>query len=784
MVAMVIAAAGGPVAVGGPYQVSWSRQIGTSSSDYSNAVAVDGSGNAYISGYTAGSLGGTNAGGIDAFLTKYDTSGNVLWTRQIGTSSSDYSSSVAADGSGNVYISGYTSGALGGTSAGGVDAFLTKYDTSGNVLWSRQIGTSGGDYSKSVAVDGSGNVYISGYTSGALGGTNAGGNDAFLTKYDPSGNVLWSRQIGTSSSDYGNAVAVDGSGNIYISGYTSGSLGGTSAGGVDAFLTKYDASGNVLWSRQIGTSSSDYGRSVAVDGSGNAYLTGYTSGSLGGTSAGGVDAFLTKYDTLGNVLWSRQIGTSGGDYSYSVAVDRSGNAYLSGSTDGSFGDVVAGRAHAFLVMYGRTGQFLWSREIGSLGYDYSVSVAVDGSANAYISGYTTGDLGGTNVGVIDAFLVKYFDPPATVSLLALPNALPSNGHFVGVLEIQVRGSGGQGLEGLAASIGIVPSGSGAVLIGAVTEAGGGLYLASLTGTAKGDVTLTGTVGGTAPPALLPVVVYTAGEDGWPVANAGPDQNVSDVDPSGSETVILNGTTSYDHEGPVCGWRWFLNGSQIASGPVAPVLLTVGTHKVILVVEDGEGKVDMDEVRVTVTPSLAVTATMAFSWVYQNTEVSTANRHQSLMTVTIAEGFLEGESYLINITENGGPVVNFRVDQGVVATSRATGVFTGGGQRDASTPSSFSGGAYQPYILNVTVSGMTRGQTAHADVPLVLRRLGDIDGDGLVNSADKLEINKKLNGLANLPGITLRDLDLTGDGALVNAEDKLAINQVLNGLAVP
>jgi len=340
VVAAMVLLAAGPAQAEAPYTIEWARQLGTSVGDCSYSGAVDASGNAYISGYTQGNLGGTNAGGgTDAFLTKYDGSGNVLWSRQLGSAGGDDSYSVALDATGNAFISGHTGGNLGGTNAGSYDAFLAKYDGSGNHLWSRQLGTSVLDSSDSAAVDAFGNAYIAGWTQGSLGGTNAGGTDAFLAKYDGSGNLLWSRQLGTSTNDYSHAVAVDASGGVYISGYTSG----------DAFLAKYDGSGNPLWFQQIGTSSSDQSNSVAVDASGNIYISGSTQGNLGGTNAGGADAFLAKYDGLGTLLWSRQIGTVSDDRSYSVGVDASGNAYISGYTQGNLGGTNAGDWDAFLA---------------------------------------------------------------------------------------------------------------------------------------------------------------------------------------------------------------------------------------------------------------------------------------------------------------------------------------------------------------------------------------------------------------------------------------------------
>jgi hypothetical protein len=379
-----------------PYQVAWAAQIGTSGDDRSRCVAVDAVGNAYVSGRTFGNIGGPNAGSEDAFLRKFDASGNVLWSQQIGTASDEYGWGVAVDAAGNAYMCGTTGGSLGGPSAGGMDTWLTKFDSSGNELWRQQIGTAVIDATWSVAVDASGNAYVSGSTKGDLGGTNQGGNDAYLTKFDTSGNELWGRLIGTSSNDESYSVAVDAAGNVYFSGITGGSLGGPSAGGSDAYLAKFDSSGNELWRQQVGTASEDYGLAVAVDASGNAYISGQTYGSLGGPNAGGRDAFLTKFDASGNELWSQQIGTASLETGYSVAVDNSGNPFICGDTYGSLGGPNAGGADAFLTKFDASGNELWSQQIGTASFDRSYSVAFDASGNAYMSGETQGGLGGPN----------------------------------------------------------------------------------------------------------------------------------------------------------------------------------------------------------------------------------------------------------------------------------------------------------------------------------------------------------------------------------------------------
>ena len=168
----------------------WTKTLGTASSDMATETAVDTSGGVYVTGYTEGNLdGNTNAGGRDIFLTKYDISGVKQWTKTLGTASSDGASGVAVDSSGGVYVTGYTYGNLdGNTNAGSYDIFLTKYDTSGVKQWTKTLGSASHEEASGLAVDSSGEVYVTGWTSGNLdGNTNAGSWDIFLTKYDTSG---------------------------------------------------------------------------------------------------------------------------------------------------------------------------------------------------------------------------------------------------------------------------------------------------------------------------------------------------------------------------------------------------------------------------------------------------------------------------------------------------------------------------------------------------------------------------------------------------------------------
>ena len=393
--------------------VIWTRQFGTSDEDTATSVAADASGNIIVAGYTYGALEGANVGCSDAFVRKLDSDGTVLWTRQFGTESvswmgsGDFATGVAVDGLENVVVVGYTWGALDGPNAGESDAFVRKYDPAGNVLWARQFGTSDYDRASDVAVDGSGNVLVVGHTWDALEGPNAGSADAFVRKYDPAGNVLWTRQFGTSALDYASGVAVDGSGNVVVSGTTDGSLEGFSAGNSDAFVRKYDADGNVLWTRQFGTSEYDRARGVAVDGSGNVLVAGYTGGSLEGTNAGDADAFARKYDSDGDLVWTRQYGTSELDIAVDVAVDGSANVLVVGFTRGALEGPNAGAADAFVRKHAPDGDLVWARQFGTSSNEEANGVVVDSSGNVLVVGYTGGSLGGTQASYRDAFVRKF-----------------------------------------------------------------------------------------------------------------------------------------------------------------------------------------------------------------------------------------------------------------------------------------------------------------------------------------------------------------------------------------
>src|SRR5208283_4844758 len=354
--------------------LSYSTYLGGDAAE-GYAIAVDTAGDAYVTG-SAGftnfptanglqpALGGPNA--TNAFITKFNSHGSALvYSTYLGGSNLDTGYGIAVDTAGNAYVTGVTSSAnfptvnaLQATLAGSENAFITKINASGSALiYSTYLGGSGYDAGMGIAVDASGNAYVAGNTgsidfptANALQPTSGGGEDAFVAKINASGSALvYSTYLGGSALENGEAIAVDTAGNAYVTGQTSSTnfptanaLQSTSGGGYyNAFVTKINASGSALvYSTYLGGSGSDGGSGIAVDASGNVYVTGNTSSTnfptvnaLQSTLTGSYVAFVTKCNATGSALiYSTYLGGSGGDQGNGIAVDASGNAYVTGIT--------------------------------------------------------------------------------------------------------------------------------------------------------------------------------------------------------------------------------------------------------------------------------------------------------------------------------------------------------------------------------------------------------------------------------------------------------------------
>ncbi|HEV8623165.1 MAG TPA: SBBP repeat-containing protein [Acidimicrobiia bacterium] len=390
----------------------WVRQFGTSGLDEAKSVAVDPTGAIYTVGETFGALPGqTPAGTLDAFIRKYDPSGTEVWTRQFGAWDRDIAWAVAASPAGAVYVVGQTEGTLPGQhSAGGLDAFIRRYDPSGTEVWTRQFGGGGADVASAVAVDQVGNIFVSGTTSSSLAeGVQPKSFDAFVRRYDEAGHEGWTRQFGTEGGDNARDVTVDQANRLLVAGSTEGTLPGqVSSKGFDAFVASFDRDGRTLWICQFGSTGDDFGVAVAADGEGNVFVAGTAGEALSGRpSPGGRTAFLTQFDQTGVALWTDQFDTGGADDAWDVAVAGEGTAYLVGATQRALpGQRAAGRIDAFVRQYGPGGREIWTRQYGTPEDDYALAVALDHDRGLVIAGSTRGTLDDRAHGNLDAYALR------------------------------------------------------------------------------------------------------------------------------------------------------------------------------------------------------------------------------------------------------------------------------------------------------------------------------------------------------------------------------------------
>ncbi len=408
------------------FSTSWTVQHGTTGYENGNGLGIDADGNIYVAGSTHGDLdGNVNAGLIDAFVTKYNSAGTLQWTRQIGSTQNDIVTSLAIDQSGNSYVTGYTNGTVfdGHTSAGERDVFLIKYDSAGTVLWSRLTGTTGDDYGGGVAVDNTGNVFICGSISGGIDGQAfanqylPGFRDIFLTKYDSAGTKQWTRLTGTIWDEVAQSCAVDSVGNVYILGITFEPQDPKILlpGYPNIMVIKYNNAGTWQWTVKEVNLNNDDASGIAVDGTGNVYVVGHTYSDLStdptNTNAGQSDAVIIKYDSDGTKQWARLLGSSALDYGYGIKVTSAGAVYVTGMTEGALdGNASAGGRDIYIAKYNTDGLQQWVKQLGTGQEDGGQAIALDANENVYISGYTYGNLDGNlnaGSGTDDYFIIKY-----------------------------------------------------------------------------------------------------------------------------------------------------------------------------------------------------------------------------------------------------------------------------------------------------------------------------------------------------------------------------------------
>ncbi len=450
----------------------YSTYLGGAEDDKGNGIAVDGYGNAYVTGSTFSSdfpiknaYQSNNGGNFDAFITKLSHGGaSLIYSTYLGGGKDDYGMGIAVDRSNSAYVTGTTNSTdfptekpFQAANAGGNDTIVVKLSPTGNKLvYSTYLGGAKDDEGWGIAVSNGNNAYVTGRTNStdfptknAYQAANAGENDTFVTKLGPGGmSLIYSTYLGGSDDDGGTGIALDRSDNAYVTGETGSTNFPTrnayqkkNAGGLDAFVAKLNSAGKTLfYSTYLGGSELDDGMGIAVDRSYNVYVTGWTysdnfptENPLQAANAGHDDAFVTKLNPTGRKLvYSTYLGGSEYDEGQRIAVDHSDNTYVAGATSST--DFRTKNAYqktygggcddAFVAKLSPAGNNLvYSTYLGGNGFDWGSDVAVDGSDDVYVTGCTfstnfpTGNAyQDRNAGGNDAFITDFTKaPPDTPS---------------------------------------------------------------------------------------------------------------------------------------------------------------------------------------------------------------------------------------------------------------------------------------------------------------------------------------------------------------------------------
>jgi len=417
-------------------------ELSTTGFDFSTDAASDPSDNFYLTGSTSGSLEGPVIGSNDAWVAKYDSNGNKLWGKQIGTPNSDAAQSVATDKNGNFYLTGTTSGNLfSSLNSTSNDGWVAKFDSNGNQLWGKQFGSNvTGGFSTNpfgLKVDQAGNVYVSGLAIK----TNTrqdiypfvAQDDSFVIKFDSNGNQQWYTEIRDPNApfpfnlapffDENYDLALDKNGNSYLVGWTQGlekeSNPGSNFLKYDVWISKVDTSGKLQWIRQFGSVNQgvEFGWNIATDSQGNVYPMGWTTGDLGTPDSkklASYDGYLAKFGPDGTQQWIKQFGSQGDDGTYNsgMTIDSQDNIFIMGYTNNKFGKGSSNPAYnAWLAKFDTSGNNQWVQQFGTKNrLTYPAGVTVNKANTVTVTGFTDGPLGTSTTGsegAVDAWFAQF-----------------------------------------------------------------------------------------------------------------------------------------------------------------------------------------------------------------------------------------------------------------------------------------------------------------------------------------------------------------------------------------
>jgi hypothetical protein len=455
----------------------------TSGLTTAQATVVDASGNVFVVGNATGDFGSQiNQGDQDTYLTKYDSAGNVQWTRLLGSAGTASAYSLALNPSGGVVVAGSTTGTVMQTavSNGNNDSYVAKYDANGNQTWAKQIQTLANNQAASVSVDSSGNVYIGGQVKGGVigaGQTGNGGTDAYVAKLDSKGNVVYEQQFGTSGADSVAATATTSDGGLVTASVING----------HAIVSKYangDATTAPVWQEDLGALQAGGGIGGMTISNGQIYVTGTTSNtnltaggaaSVANASSGGMDAFVFSLTDSGSTATANTVsyvGTGALDKGNAVTVGSDGTIYLAGTTNGTFSGQtrnIPSVDNMFVSALNPDGTVQWTRQYGGadgtstgqgVAFDTQGSSVLDalGLPRGKISFNQTVDLtASTTLRAGDSFSIKIDSATTRTAKITIDKG-ETLSSLIGKINIELQNTGkasvsyGHGVETLKIAV--------------------------------------------------------------------------------------------------------------------------------------------------------------------------------------------------------------------------------------------------------------------------------------------------------------------------------------------
>lgn len=391
--------------------LTWNSFLGGGDVDVGLGIATDTSGNVYVTGESRATWGApvrVYSAGRDAFVARLNSaSGALAWNTFLGGGGGDVGYGIAADASGNVYVTGYCTATWGApvrAYTGGLDAFVARLSAAtGTLTWNTFLGGADTDHGRGIATDPSGNVYVTGYSYATWGTpvrAYAGGADTFVARLSgATGTLTWNTFLGGADDDVGSGIATDASGNVYVTGESRATWGSPvrAYNAIDAFAARLDGDGLLIWNTFLGGTSGDVGYGIATDSSDNVYVTGYSDATWGAPvraySGAGRDAFAARLAAAtGTLTWNTFLGGGGTDVGRSIATDASGTVYMTGDSTATWGAPVrayTGGNDAFVTrLTAATGALSWNSFLGGAGTDIGYGIATNGCGNLYVTGYS------------------------------------------------------------------------------------------------------------------------------------------------------------------------------------------------------------------------------------------------------------------------------------------------------------------------------------------------------------------------------------------------------------